>query len=166
MSRLLDLVVFVARAAVGLAFTVLAGSVLLQVAARTFLPQSPVWTEELTRFALLYMVAFGAGLSLRSGDLVNVDIVLEMVPRPVRRGLEVAGAAATAVFALILISPSLKFMQVGVFQTSPALGWRMDWVFASMLLAVLMLALFGVVRAVDVARGKTPSLSDLSSAED
>ena len=108
----------------------------------------------------------GAGLSLRSGDLVNVDIVLEMVPRPVRRGLEVAGAAATAVFALILISPSLKFMQVGVFQTSPALGWRMDWVFASMLLAVLMLALFGVVRAVDVARGKTPSLSDLSSAED
>ena len=165
MSRLLDLVVFAARAAVGIAFAILAGSVLLQVGARTFLPRSPVWTEELTRFALLYMVALGAGLSLRSGDLVNVDIVLEMVPRPVRRGLEVAGAAATAVFALILIPPSLQFMRVGAFQTSPALGWRMDWIFASMLLAAVMLALFGVVRAVDAARGKRPSLSDLDGED-
>jgi TRAP-type C4-dicarboxylate transport system permease small subunit len=158
MSRIIDLIVAVSRAATGLAFAVLAGAVLLQVISRTFLPQSPVWTEELTRFALLYLVGFGVGLSLRSGDLVNVDLVLELIPRPARRRLEVVAALITVGFALALIAPSWQFMRIGAFQTSPALGWRMDWVFASMPLVMLMLGLFGALRARDARRGETPSL--------
>jgi TRAP-type C4-dicarboxylate transport system permease small subunit len=157
MSRVLDAIVALSRAATGLAFAVLAGAVILQVFSRTFLPQSPVWTEELTRFALLYLVAFGVGLSLRTGDLVNVDLVLEMLPKPARRLLEVVAALITTGFALMLVAPAFQFMRIGTFQTSPALGWRMDWIFASMPLAMIMLGLFGAIRVVDAARGRTPT---------
>lgn len=165
MPRIIDLIVAVARAATGLAFAVLAGAVLLQVFSRTFLPQSPVWTEELTRFALLYLVGFGVGLSLRSGDLVNVDLVLELLPRPARRLLEVAAAAVTALFAFALLAPAWQFMRIGAFQTSPALGWRMDWIFASMPLLMLMLGLFAALRARDALRGETPALPGLPRGE-
>jgi len=62
------------RAGVGLAFCVLIGAVLYQVIGRS-IGMSSVWTEELTRYALLYVAAFGVGLSLLSGDLVNVDVI-------------------------------------------------------------------------------------------
>jgi TRAP-type C4-dicarboxylate transport system permease small subunit len=155
---MVDVIVAAARAATGLAFAVIAGAVLLQVVSRTFLPQSPVWTEELTRFALLYLVGFGVGLSLRGGDLVNVDLVLELLPRPLRRLMEAVAALLTTGFALVLLAPAWQFMRIGAFQTSPALGWRMDLVFASMPLAMLMLGLFGALRARDALRGETPSL--------
>ncbi len=65
----------VARFLVGLSFSVLIVSVTIQVLGRSGFFDSPVWTEELTRFALLYLTAFGVGLSYLTGDLVNVDIV-------------------------------------------------------------------------------------------
>lgn len=160
MPRLLSLFETACRVVLGTAFLVLAGAVLLQVVSRTFLPQSPVWTEELSRFALLYMAALGAGLSLRSGDLVNVDLAVALLPASVRRIVDTLTALAVAGFAAWLIQPSLAFMAIGRFQTSPALGLRMDWVFATMPLVMVMLAVFGLIRAVDAWRGRLPTLFD------
>ena len=70
---LLGVLIAVARVAVGVAFAVLCAAVLIQVLGRSVFNASPVWTEELTRFALLYLAAFGVGLSYRSGDLVRQD---------------------------------------------------------------------------------------------
>ncbi len=78
-ERSIHAVVTLARIGAGLAFAVLMGSVLIQVVGR-LTGNAPVWTEELTRYALLYMIAFGAGLALRTGDLVNVDVISETLP--------------------------------------------------------------------------------------
>ncbi|MCT4684507.1 MAG: TRAP transporter small permease subunit [Roseicyclus sp.] len=75
-SRLVGIIVVLARLGTGLAFAVLIAAVLIQVVGRT-VGRSPVWSEELTRYALLYLVAFGAGLAFRSGDLVNADVISE-----------------------------------------------------------------------------------------
>ena len=65
------------------AFLLLSASVLLQVFARTFLATAPVWTEELTRFCLIFIGALGAGMALRSGDSVlQVRRVLSFADRP------------------------------------------------------------------------------------
>ena len=61
------------RGLTGIAFAVLIASVTVQVIGR-LAGASPVWTEELTRVALLYLAAFGAGLGIASGDLVDVDV--------------------------------------------------------------------------------------------
>ena len=74
MHRITGWLVALTRFGVGLSFAVLIISVLIQVIGRAT-GNSPVWTEELTRYALLYLAAFGAGLSLRTGDLVNVDVI-------------------------------------------------------------------------------------------
>ena len=70
----------VCRLAIGSAFFALIAVVSLQIFTRTFGLPSPVWTEELSRYLLLYMVAFGVGLSLTTGELVNVDLLQETVP--------------------------------------------------------------------------------------
>ena len=150
MSRFEDLAYRFCRIGVGISFFVLILTVLTQVLGRTF-SSSPVWTEELTRFALLYMVTFGAGLSLRSGDLVNVDVVCESLPGRWPWRLRLISAVITAILCALLILPAWKYVSIGVMQTSPAMLLRMDFVHFTVfgLLATLLLfAVFRIFRMV------------------
>ncbi|HEX6980670.1 MAG TPA: TRAP transporter small permease [Alphaproteobacteria bacterium] len=142
------------RALTGIAFAVLIAAVLLQVVTRLALPVSPVWTEELSRFALLYLVALGGGLALRTGELVNVDLLLTALPERGRRWLEAVAMVGVICFAATLVPPALEFVAIGEFQTSPALGWQMTWIHLIVLIAPLSLALFAIERLVTLALGR------------
>ena len=124
------------------------GAVVIQVIGRSVLTSSPVWTEELTRYALLFLAAFGTGLSFRSGDLVNVDIISESLPGRWPWLLRLFGAIVTALMCAVLLVPAWKYTSIGAMQTSPALGWRMDLIHVSMLLLIVFLMLFAMARAV------------------
>ena len=141
------------RAVVGIAFAVLSASVIIQVVSRTLLESSPIWTEELTRFALLYLAAFGAGLSYRTGDLVNVDIVCEALPGRWPRTLRLVSAVATAALCAVLVYAAWRFTSIGAMQSSPALGWRMDFLHASMLVLLLSILVFSLLRVVRMLAG-------------
>ncbi|MCB1426498.1 MAG: TRAP transporter small permease subunit [Zhengella sp.] len=152
MQRFVSLLVRFSRLATGIAFAVLMIAVLIQIAGR-FIGSSPVWTEELTRFALLYLAAFGVGLSFRNGDLVNVDLVCESLPGAWPARLRLFSALATAALCLALIAPAWKYTSIGVMQTSPALGWRMDFMHATMLVLLVSLAVFALARAGEMLLG-------------
>jgi len=145
---LFDRIATALRWLTALAFGVLLGAVLLQVTTRLALPTSPVWTEELSRFALLYLVALGAGLALRGGELVNVDLLIAALSEASRRRLEAFVMAGIVVFACVLFPPCWEFVGIGQFQTSPALGWQMTWLHLIVLIAPLSLALFALERLV------------------
>lgn len=152
MKRIKNVVVLVCSVGTGAAFFVLMAAVLTQVLGRT-LASSPVWTEELTRFAMLFMVALGAGLAFRSGDLVNVDIVCESLPGHWPRRLRLFSATATFALCAILIPAAWKYVSIGKLQTSPALGVRMDFVHLSVLLMLVVLAVFSLLRVVSMIAG-------------
>lgn len=143
------------RIAVGLAFAVMIGAVLIQVLGRSGIGMAPVWTEELTRFGLLFLAAFGAGLAFRTGDLVNVDLVSAALPGRWPWALRLVGALATLGFCLLLIEPAMRYVRIGQWQTSPALGWRMHWVHASVLVLLLGLAVFAGLRVLGMLTGAT-----------
>lgn len=136
------------------AFVILMGSVLLQVFSRTFLATAPVWTEELTRFCLIFMGALGAGLALRSGDMVNVDLLCESMPGRGPWILRLASALITAAFGLALLPAAWAYTAIGARQTAPSLGWRMDFVHAAMIVLFLTLTLWAVLRAHDMLTGR------------
>lgn len=151
-DRFIAFIIRLARIGVGLAFLVLIASVLTQVTGR-LAGASPVWTEELTRFALLYMVAFGAGLSLLSGDLVNVDVVCEALPGRLPWILRLVAAAITAALSLYLMVFTWRYVAIGAMQTSPALGIRMSIVHFSIFLLLGLLALFAGLRVLGMLAG-------------
>lgn len=152
-ARLYALTIALCRVGTGAAFGVLICTVLIQVFSRTFLPSSPVWTEELTRHALLFMAAFGVGLSFRNGELVNVEIICDLLPLSVQRALMFVSAALTAGFCLILLSPAWMFVSIGELQTSPALGVRMDFIHATVFILIAVLCLFAVLRIIRIIAG-------------
>ncbi|WP_281980946.1 TRAP transporter small permease [Thalassorhabdomicrobium marinisediminis] len=145
MARIESILYTVCRIGVGVSFFVLIVTVLTQVLGRTF-GSSPIWTEELTRFSMLYMVAFGAGLSLRSGDLVNVDVVCENLGGRWPRRLRLVAAAVTAVLCAYLLPHAWKYVSIGAMQTSPAMTLRMDFVHFAVFGLLLTLFVFSAFR--------------------
>lgn len=148
----------------GLSFAVLIAVVLTQVIGRT-IGSSPVWTEEVTRFALLYLAAFGVGLSFRTGDLVNVDVVCESLRAPLPWILRLVSAVLTGGLALLLIPYSWKFTSIGKMQTSPALGLRMDIVHFTVTLLLALLFVFAALRVINMLAGRSDGLPAKSEGE-
>lgn len=153
MRKLISGLVLAARAGTGLSFLVLMASVIVQLAGRSGWIAAPIWTEEAARFSLLFLAAFGAGLALRSGDMVNVDLVSEALPGPWPRRLRLLSAVIVAGLCLILLPPAWFYTSIGTRQTAPALGIRMDFVHASVLLLLALLGLFAALRVLAMLTG-------------
>ncbi len=139
--------------AIFLAFTLMIVAVVVQVVARTFMSQPPIWTEETSRIALLYILGLGVGASAITGDLVNVDLVLVVMPKPVRRACELLSAALVSAFGFLLVPSAWEFTQLGAMQTSPVLDFTMDYVFVTMLLFAVLLGIFGLVKFIEILFG-------------
>lgn len=158
-ATLIRIAVLIARACAGVAFVILMAAVLFQVVGRLG-GSSPVWTEELTRYALLYMVACGAGLAFRTGDLVNVDVISEALPGRLPRLLRLLSAIATGGLAFYLLPHAWRYVAIGKMQTAPALGIRMDYVHFTVWLMLAGLALFAALRVVGMLAGRDDGRPD------
>nr|WP_256500175.1 TRAP transporter small permease [Limimaricola litoreus] len=141
------------RLGTGLAFSVLIAAVTVQVVGRSVFNSSPPWTEELTRYALLWMVACATGLSFRTGDLVNVDILTEALPGRWPWWLRLTSAMATLGLSLALIWPAWRYTAIGARQTSPVLGLPMNLIHASVLALLALLAIFSALRLASMLTG-------------
>ena len=151
-DHLIQFLVLLARIGAGVSFAVLIGTVLIQVVGR-FIGSSPVWTEELTRYALLFSVAFGAGLSFRTGDLVNVDVICETLPGRAPWVLRLFAAIVTAGLAIYLLPHAWKYVSIGKMQTAPALGIKMHYVHFTVWLMLALLAVFASLRVLGMLTG-------------
>ncbi|MTI16216.1 TRAP transporter small permease [Rhodobacteraceae bacterium RKSG542] len=140
------------RIATGAAFAVIMYAVVVQVFGRGVLNYSPVWTEELTRYALLFLAACGVGLSIRSGDLVNVDIVINYLPDKARKVCLIIAMSITAFVCFAMVPQAWLFTSIGAWQTSPATNIRMDIIHFSMVIFLGGIGLFAVLRVIELVK--------------
>lgn len=153
MASFQNVLVSICRFGTGIGFLVLIFAVLTQVLGRSVFNSSPPWTEELTRYAMLWTIAFAAGLSFRSGDLVNVDILSESLPGRWPWIMRLTSAIATVVLCAALIWPAWRYTAIGARQTSPVLKVSMNLVHASILVLLILLMVFAIIRIAEMLSG-------------
>ena len=139
-----------------LSFLGLVGVVLLQVYARLFLPKSPHWTEEASRFLFIYTVSFASGLAIRERAFVNVDVFTNLLPQGAQRWLQILLDVLVAAFMAVVFYYSLKNLGIGRMQTSASLRVPMHYIFASMSVlsgTVVLYSAASVFRDVRIALG-------------
>lgn len=153
LAQLQRLFTLICRTAIGVMFFTLIAVVMLQVITRTFGLSSPVWTEELSRYLLLYMTAFGIGIALMTGDLVNVDLLQEVVPEHAAWWMRLSAVVGTAIMGFVMIEPAWRFTLIGKFQLSPALRIPMSWIHASVCVLGVALFAFATLRVIGMLAG-------------
>jgi TRAP-type transport system small permease protein len=89
--------------ALALALGLLALLAFAQVIARYLLGAPLTWTEEFIRYALIWSVFLGVGITVRKGMLAAVEVINSTVPPPLARILTWISLAISAVFWSVLI---------------------------------------------------------------
>ena len=83
----------------GLLLLLNVGDVLMGVIMRSFFGSAPIWTEELARFSMVWMVLIGAAAAFYNGDQMSIDFVVMNLPP---RGKAFCRALSVAVRFVVL----------------------------------------------------------------
>ena len=122
----------------------------LQILSRfiDFIPRY-IWTEEASRFCLIWLIMLGATIAVRDGTHFDVDVL----PTPrTPKGRAVARTfvhVAEALVALIFIAFGWRFAMFGWQQSSEMTGLNMLWIHAAWPFAGVCWLLFLVEKICD-----------------
>jgi len=135
-----------------LSFGVLIAVVTLQVLGRIPGISAPAWTEEVARFALLYLVAFSCGLAALYGELVNVDLVTNALPKPVQAAVAKLVDLIVILFCIVIIPGAYAYVANSVGERARSFDVPMTIVYVTILIIPVSLALFTLARLFGFGR--------------
>ncbi|MGR2740507.1 TRAP transporter small permease [Billgrantia sp. Q4P2] len=149
-----------------LALIGIAATVLLQISGRLFLPFTLSWTEELSRYLFIYMVALAAGVAIRRHRHVNVELFHHLLGLRARGAYQALICLLIGGFALMALPAAWQFAQNGAWQTSPTLRVPMLYIFFSTVLLYALVLFYSAIGLVEglAAAWRTPVDSDREDA--
>lgn len=90
------------------------------------------FTEELSRYLMIWATFIGAAVVARRADALAVEALVHAVPAPLGRLLKFGAHALALVFYACVFVVGLDWAEFGLSETAPVLGMPMVWVYASM----------------------------------
>jgi len=135
--RWLDRINRATLALIALLLAVMCGLALLQVLVRVGLSDlglvsSAPWSEELGRFAMIWMIFLGAAYAFRTGQMVALRVLAERLPARLRLAVNALALLVTLGFAGLMIQVGLQITEFGWRETSPVLQAPKAYVYLAM----------------------------------
>lgn len=128
------------------AFGVLIAVVTVQVLGRVPGFPSPAWTEEVARFALVYLVAFSCGIAVLRGELVNVDLFVAPLPAKARRVIDRIVDVIILGFAVAIIPGAYDYVAGSIGERARSIDMPMVVIYVVTLIIPVSLAFFSLAR--------------------
>lgn len=116
----------------GTAVLVMVVSMVWQVIGRYVFSRAPGWTEELSRFLMLWLTMLGAAAALRSGAHLSVTSLVEVLPRRALAWALALRDAALVGAAGLLVWYGFLFARLNGAQESAAMDIPMTVPYAAM----------------------------------
>lgn len=111
-------------------------------------------SEELSRWAFVWMTFLGAILAVKEGAHLGTDIVIARLG-PLGKKLCLAVAEMLMLYCVWLVwSGSLAQTRINMAVQAPASGWSMGWVYAAGLVFALSAALFHALKLARLLAGR------------
>lgn len=108
------------------------GAVLaLQVAMRYLFNHPLIWSEEMARYLFVWMTFLGASYGVRHHIHINMAIVFNTFPRPLKLASHLVTNIAAIVIFTALIPAGWRFVEDQSFLASSAMDIPLSWVFAA-----------------------------------
>lgn len=115
--------------------------VLLQVLMRYLFAAPNPWSEELSRFAFIWVSLLGASLAVEHRAHFGFDQVTKKLAPPARRAVERFAWAVVLAFALLLIGTGAALMDLTAGERSAALNLPIALVYAAAPVSGLLMAI-------------------------
>ena len=106
------------------------GAVLLGVARRYLFGAPLSWTDELSAVLFVWAVFWTAAFAVPLREHVAFDLVLDSLPASLRRGIAIGASLAVGLALLAALPKTVEFVAFLWRERTPALQWRLDYVYA------------------------------------
>jgi TRAP-type C4-dicarboxylate transport system permease small subunit len=140
--------------------TALLGCVSLGVVTRT-LGEPLIWTDELSRFLMVWLAVFGWIAASRKRIHVRIRFFQDLLPRPAHRATELLIQAALTLFGALVAIYSVGLTVKNADLEATTLPISMAWMYAPMLLAGAVTAAQGAGELIEtLRRPRLPAASE------
>jgi TRAP-type C4-dicarboxylate transport system permease small subunit len=99
------------------------------------------WTEEVSRYLMIWLGFLATGLALREGGHVAIDAVIERFPRALRRWTIFFTRVLCMVFLITVVITGAMLVQRVATQTTPVLDISLAWAYAAIPVGCLLIAI-------------------------
>lgn len=129
-----------------------------------FIPR-PLWTEEISRWLLAWMVFLGASIALRRSDHFVIDMIPRRLDAAFGRWLQSFVLLVIFVISLVLLIGGVLMTYGGMSRVSTASGLHLAWAFAAVPAGGLFMMIFSMELTMKVLRGrKAPASPDAAAS--
>ncbi|WP_404454813.1 TRAP transporter small permease [Oceanobacillus kapialis] len=136
-------------------FIVLAVLVVLQVVTRFIIDYPLSWSEEISRYLMIYIVFLGSALAMRNKEHIAIDFLMEVVSAKKKKVLNTVILWISLIFAAILLYFGAALTLTVVGQATPTLQFSMSWAYAAIPLGALLLLLNTIAVLMEDSKSKT-----------
>ncbi|MCX8997024.1 TRAP transporter small permease [Rhizobiaceae bacterium BDR2-2] len=137
---------------VGIFLAASSAAVFIQIVIRFVLPLFNViiaapWTEEISRYLMVWVVFIGVAVLCRNFRMIAVEILALLVPRPVGIALKLLSVAICIGFFAVIVNIGFRWTTMSSIELSPVLRLPMNWVYIAMPVGALI-AIFNLLVVV------------------
>ena len=111
-----------------------------------------IWTDELSRFLMVWLAVFGWIVASRRRIHVRIRFFQERLPRPAHRSVEIAIQAAMALFGALVTVYGAGLIGKNYDLEATSLPLSMAWMYAPLPLAGAITAIQGIVETIEALR--------------
>lgn len=143
------------RMVLSLLMAVMLACVTWQVVSRYALNSPSSWTEELARFALIWIGLLGAAYAYHLKMHLGLELLIHRLQPASGRRLQITLHSLTILFsALVMVYGGIKLVAMTheLQQFSPALGWSMAWVYLCLPISGVMLIIYALIDCVSLLK--------------
>jgi TRAP-type C4-dicarboxylate transport system permease small subunit len=161
LNKLSDIVNFLVEHVVAVLMGLMTVVVFLQVVFRLISGSLP-WSEELARYVMIFMVYLGASVGVKMKNHIAVEFVVNQLPGKWRTVVEILADILMLICFAVIIHFGLSVVRVTMMQKSPVLRVKMGYVYFSIVLGGILMALQTVVNLIssvhNLLTGQTDSV--------
>lgn len=107
------------------------------------------WTEELARFAFVYITFLGSITALRQETHIEIDVLLNFMPPRLRHAVRTLTYIVIGVFMTLFVRGALMTIQTsGNVRSSSLLWFKMNYIFIVVLTAGIAMILISLANAL------------------
>ncbi len=117
-------------------------SVAIQIVSRTFGVAFMVWTDEVTRVAILWVTFLGSAVGIRRRAHFVIDLLVDALPSPIGKAMRTGIRAAVLLVVLLLLWTGWQLSVIGLGRVYPITRISQTWAFASVPVGALFMTMF------------------------
>ena len=140
--------------------------VTLQIVCRYILLELPPWSEELSRYLMIWVTFLGGAIAVANDENIAIDIVVKILPARWQAWALFVADLAPATLLVLLIKCAIEIFSFPTvwYQCSPAMRLPIVYLYASLPLGCFLMLVFLILRSVTRMRHADESPADRSGS--